>query len=53
MDDFLLRIEVELLSSLLGYTAQIKEFGETTITIEKETTGLGLGVVGGSDTYLV
>lgn len=53
MDDFLLRIEVELLSSPLGYTAQIKEFVETTITIEKETTGLGLGVVGGSDTYLV
>lgn len=35
-----------------GNKAQIKEFAETTITIEKETTGLGLGVVGGSDTYL-
>ncbi|RMX40112.1 hypothetical protein pdam_00002322, partial [Pocillopora damicornis] len=43
--------KVETASSQ-GYTAQIKEFVETTITIEKETTGLGLGVVGGSDTYL-
>lgn len=43
--------KVETASSR-GYTAQIKEFVETTITIEKETTGLGLGVVGGSDTYL-
>ncbi len=33
--------------------AEIKEFVETTITIEKETAGLGLGIVGGSDTYLV
>lgn len=32
---------------------EIKEFVETTITIEKETAGLGLGIVGGSDTYLV
>ncbi|KAL9951870.1 hypothetical protein ACROYT_G044609 [Oculina patagonica] len=32
--------------------AEIKEFVETTITIEKETAGLGLGIVGGSDTYL-
>ena len=26
---------------------------ETTITLTKETAGLGLGIVGGSDTYLV
>lgn len=32
---------------------EIKEFLETTITINKETAGLGLGIVGGSDTYLV
>ena len=32
---------------------EIKEFTETTITIEKEAAGLGLGVVGGSDTFLV
>jgi len=35
-----------------GDPKKIKEFVETTITIEKETTGLGLGIVGGSDTYL-
>lgn len=33
--------------------AEIKEFAETTISIEKETTGFGLGIVGGFDTYLV
>lgn len=32
---------------------EIKEFVETTVTINKETAGLGLGIVGGSDTYLV
>jgi len=32
---------------------EIKEFVETTITINKETAGLGLGIVGGSETYLV
>ena len=32
---------------------EIKEFTETTISIEKEAAGLGLGVVGGSDTFLV
>jgi len=31
---------------------EINEFVETTITINKETAGLGLGIVGGSDTYL-
>jgi len=36
-----------------GDPNKIKEFVETTITIEKETAGLGLGIVGGSDTYLV
>ena len=36
-----------------GDPKKIKEFVETTITIEKETAGLGLGIVGGSDTYLV
>lgn len=39
-------------ASSRGHTQQIKDFVETTITIEKETTGLGLGIVGGSDTYL-
>lgn len=31
---------------------KIKPFTETTITLTKETAGLGLGIVGGSDTYL-
>lgn len=35
-----------------GDPKKIKEFVETTITIEKETAGLGIGIVGGSDTYL-
>lgn len=33
-------------------TKDIKTFTETTIAIIKETAGLGLGIVGGTDTYL-
>ena len=36
-----------------GNPPEIKRSTETTITIEKQTAGLGLGIVGGSDTYLV
>lgn len=42
-----------LISFYKADPSEIKEFVETTITIEKETAGLGLGIVGGSDTYLV
>lgn len=37
----------------LFWRIEIKEFTDTTITIEKEAAGIGLGVVGGSDTFLV
>ena len=54
---FIYHFSVELVQCLFsldsGDPKKIKEFVETTITIEKETAGLGLGVVGGSDTYLV
>ena len=48
-------IAIDLLRSMSHYfrRIEIKEFTETTITIEKEAAGLGLGVVGGSDTFLV
>ena len=48
-------IATDLLRCMSHYfrRIEIKEFTETTITIEKEATGLGLGVVGGSDTFLV
>lgn len=34
-------------------SAEAKESIQTSIVIEKETAGLGLEIVGGSDTYLV
>ena len=32
---------------------QIKDFVETTMVLKKEKTGLGICIVGGSDTHLV
>lgn len=36
-----------------GYSTQIKDSVECTVVIRKENSGLGLQIVGGSDTYLV
>ena len=48
-------IAVDLFQCISHYfrRIEIKESTETTVTIQKEAAGLGLGIVGGSDTFLV
>jgi len=39
-------------ASKMSSSKETKQSTEITVTIDKETAGLGLGIVGGSDTYL-
>ena len=46
-------IELSNLNWLCLFSLETKESTEMTLTIKKQASGLGLEIVGGSDTYLV